>query len=75
MANTIKLRRIGNSIGLILPKEVAEKLRVVAGDTLHLIPDADGARLTPYDPGFDAAMKAFSRTRRKFRNALRTLAK
>jgi putative addiction module antidote len=75
MVNTIKLRKIGNSVGLILPKEVAEQLRVVAGDTLHIISDADGARLTPYDPDFETAMKAFGRTRRKFRNSLRTLAK
>lgn len=75
MAATVKLRKIGNSLGLILPKEVADKLHVAEGDTLHVVTDADGARLLPYDPGFDAAMKAFNQTRRKYRNALRTLAK
>lgn len=75
MATTIKLRRIGNSLGLILPKEVADKLHVGEGDTLHVITDADGAHLTPYDPNFDAAMKAFEQTRRRYRNALRVLAK
>lgn len=75
MAVTVKLRKIGNSLGLILPKEVAEQLRLSEGDELHVIPDAEGARLTPYDPEFKAAMKAFERTRRKYRNALHTLAK
>jgi putative addiction module antidote len=75
MTATVKLRRIGNSLGLILPKEVADKLHVSEGDTLHVVTDADGAHLTPYDPNFDAAMKAFQETRRKYRNTLRTLAK
>lgn len=75
MSTAIKLRKIGNSLGLILPKELTEQMRVGEGDTLHVIADADGARLTPYDPGFEAAMKAYFRTRKKFRNALRVLAK
>lgn len=72
---TIKLRRIGNSLGVILPKELTEGLNLREGDTLHVVTDADGARLTPFDPDFDKAMKAFERTRRKYRNALRELAK
>jgi putative addiction module antidote len=75
MATTVKLRRIGNSLGVILPKELADQMQLAEGDTLHIIPDQDGARLTPYDPDFDDAMKAFARTRRKYKNALRTLAK
>jgi hypothetical protein len=45
------------------------------GDELHVVTDAEGARLTPYDPRFEASMKAFERTRRKYRNALHELAK
>jgi putative addiction module antidote len=76
MATTLKLRKIGNSLGLIVPKEVSDRLRLVEGDLLHVVPDADGGvRLTPYDPTFDKAMKAFERTRGKYRNALRQLAK
>jgi len=75
MAATTKVRKIGNSLGVLLPKEVADQLHLAAGDTLHVVTDADGARLTPYDPNFDAAMKAFEQTRRKYRNALRALAK
>lgn len=75
MTATVKLRKIGNSLGLILPKEVADQLHVSEGDTLHVVTDAHGAHLTPYDPNFDAAMEAFGKTRRRYRNALRTLAK
>lgn len=75
MAATVKVRKIGNSLGVLLPKEVAEQLHLAEGDTLHVITDADGARLTPFDPNFDAAMTAFEETRRKYRNALRALAK
>ena len=75
MPMTVKLRKIGNSLGIILPKEIADQMRVSEGDTLHIIPDVDGARLTPFDPDFESAMKAFGRTRKKFRNALRALAK
>jgi antitoxin MazE len=75
MVATVKLRKIGNSLGLILPKEVADQMHVSEGDTLHVVTDANGAHLTPYDPNFDAAMDAFEQTRRKYRNALRALAK
>lgn len=75
MPVTVKLRKIGNSLGLILPKEVAERLHWREGDTLHVILDSEGARLTPYDPGFQAAMEAFGRTRHKYRNALHALAR
>ena len=75
MAAKIKVRRIGNSLGLILPKEVAEQLRVAEDDSVHYVVDRDGLHLTPFDPDFDAAMEAFGQTRRKYRNALRALAK
>jgi putative addiction module antidote len=73
---TLKLRKIGNSLGLIVPKEISDRLRVKEGDELHLVVEPSGdVRLTPYDPAFDAAMKAFERTRSKYRNALRELGK
>jgi len=75
VADKLKIRKIGNSVGLILPKEVVEQLRVGEDDTVHYVVDSDGLHVTPYDPDFDAAMKAFERTRRKYRNALRALAK
>jgi putative addiction module antidote len=75
MAAKLKIRKIGNSVGLILPKEVVEQLRVGEDDTVHYVVDSDGLHVTPFDPDFDAAMEAFEQTRRKYRNALRSLAK
>ena len=75
MAAKLKIRKIGNSVGLILPKEVVDQLHVGEDDTVHYVVDANGLHVTPFDPDFDAATKAFERTRRKYRNALRALAK
>jgi antitoxin MazE len=72
---TMKLRKIGNSLGFIVPREVSDHMHVKEGDTVHVVVEAGGAlRITPYDPTFDSSMKAFERTRRKYRNALRALA-
>ncbi len=75
MAAKIKVRKIGNSLGLILPKEVADQLHLGEDDTVHYVVDTEGLHLTPLDPDFDAAMEAFEQARRTYRNALRTLAK
>ena len=71
----LKIRRVGNSVGVTLPKQVLAALRVREGDTLILTESPDGYRLTPYDDMFQAGLKAFERTRSKYRNALRELAK
>lgn len=76
MVSQLKVRKIGNSLGLIVPKELAELMHVQEGDTLHAIVDErGGVRITPFDPHFEDALKAFERTRRKYRNALKELAK
>jgi putative addiction module antidote len=74
MAN-LKLRKIGNSYGLILPKEMLDRLKVKEGDTVYAHDIPDGVQLTVADPGFEAGMKALERGMRKYRNALRELAK
>jgi len=71
----LKVRKIGNSIGVILPKEVVEKLKITEGDQLFATESPEGINLTPYDPNFELTMKAFDRTNRKYRNALKELAK
>lgn len=73
--SALKARKIGNSIGVILPKEILEQFHIQEGDTVYVSSTPDGVRLTPYDPDFEVAMKAFERTRRKYRNSLRELAK
>jgi len=71
----VKVRKVGNSLGAILPGEVAARLRVKEGDTLSVTETPDGIQLTPYDPEFESAMKAFDKGRARYRNALRRLAK
>jgi putative addiction module antidote len=76
MTVTLKIRKVGNSLGLIVPKEVSDQLRLKEGDSMHATIEQGGEmRLTPFDPNFEKALKAFERTRGKYRNALRELAK
>jgi putative addiction module antidote len=75
MSEKIKLRKIGNSHGVVLPKEILDRHGLAEGDALYVIDTAEGIRLTPYDPVMERGMRAFQRTRRKYRNALRELAK
>ena len=71
----VKVRKIGNSLGAILPIEVAARLRVKEGDSLSVTETPDGIELSPYDPDFEEAMEAFERGSVRYRNALRRLAK
>ena len=73
--SALKLTQIGNSVGVILPKEVLARLKLEKGDTLHLIESADGVRLTPHDPNFEVQMKAARSVMRKRRDVLHELAK
>ena len=73
--HTLKLTQIGNSVGIILPKEVLARLKVEKGDVLYLTDSADGMRITPHDPNFEVQMKAARAVMRKRRNVLRELAK
>ena len=61
---SMKLRKIGNSLGVLLPREIEEPLLVIEGDTLYLIDTPDGVRITAHDPEFADAMVAFEQTRR-----------
>ncbi len=72
---TLKLTQIGNSVGVILPKEVLARLKLEKGDSLYLTDTPDGVRLTSQDPVFEAQMKAARQIMRKRRNVLRELAK
>ena len=73
--HALKLRKIGSSTGVILPKELLDGLHLKEGDQLFVDANQNGLHLTPYDPEFEDTMQAFSRTRKKYRNALRQLAK
>lgn len=75
MNAALKITRIGNSAGVVLPKEVLARLRVGPGDTLHLTEAPDGVRLTAHDPDFAATMEIAEEIMREDRNILRELAK
>ncbi len=72
---SLKIRKIGNSLGVTLPKEALEKMSVSEGDIIFLTDSPEGFKVTPYDETFEKAMTAFGRTRSKFRNAFKELAK
>ena len=71
----VKVTTVGNSAGVVLPKEVLAKLRVQKGDTLYLSETPDGIELSPYDPDFDREIETARAVMRRYRNALRKLAK
>lgn len=75
MTLELKLRKVGNSVGLVLPKEVLAHLRVDEGDTVTLTEAQDGVRLTASNPEFAKSMAVFEHLNRRYRNALRELAK
>lgn len=72
---TLKVTQIGNSIGVILPKELVAKLGVAKGDTVYAVEQPDGVRLTTADADFEAQMEVARRVMKKWRNVLRELAK
>ena len=75
MVREITLRQVGGSIGATLPKEMAERLHLAVGDRVLVVETERGILLSPYDPQVEAGLAIASRTAKKFRNALRELAK
>jgi putative addiction module antidote len=76
MAIETKVRRIGNSLGIVLPKEALNALKVEEGATLYLTEAPEGSlRVTPDQPGFAQMMALAEKGMRRYRNALRELAK
>ncbi len=72
---TLKLSQIGNSVGVILPKEVLARLKLVKGDTIFLTEAANGVTLTPYDPDMEAQLKLGREFMHDFRDTFHQLAK
>lgn len=75
MAQAMKLRRAGGSISATIPKDMADRLQLEPGDTVFAIETERGILITPYDPETEEALAIASRVARKYRNALRELAK
>ena len=74
MNTTLKIKKIGNSAGIILPKEVLAKLRADVGDELFLTEAPDGVRLSASNPDFAAKMALAEAIMREDRDILRVLA-
>ena len=72
----LKVRKFGNSLGVVLPKEVVNRLQTADGEPLFLIEAADGSyRLTPYDPAFEKKMAKADDIVSRYRNTLHVLSK
>jgi putative addiction module antidote len=75
MVRELTRRQVGGSIGATIPKDMAERLHLQAGDRVLAVETDRGILLTPYDPDVEAGLAVAAHAARKFRNALRELAK
>ena len=71
----LKLTQIGNSVGVILPKDALSKLKLQKGESMFLTECADGFILTPYDPALDEELNAGREFMREYRDTFHQLAK
>jgi len=69
------VRRVGNSLGITLPKTIVKNYHLNEGDELNLVETGDGVVLTPFNPKFAEWEKVYERTNKRFRNTLNALAK
>ncbi|MBP6405587.1 MAG: AbrB/MazE/SpoVT family DNA-binding domain-containing protein [Proteobacteria bacterium] len=71
----LKLTQIGNSVGVILPKEALSRLRLEKGQSVFLTETPEGYAMTPYDPSLDEQIQAGREFMREFRDTFHQLAK
>ena len=69
------VRRVGNSLGITLPKTIVDNYHLAEGDELHIVETDEGVVLTPFNPAFEEWAKAYEQTNRKYKNTLKALAK
>jgi putative addiction module antidote len=76
MVLELKLRKVGNSVGMVLPKEALARLNADDGDALYLTESTDGGfRITATNPEFVRTMKVAEKLSRRYRHALKELAR
>ena len=75
MVREVKLRQVGGSVGATLPKDMAARLNLGVGDRVLAVETENGILLSPYDPAVERALALAAQTAKKYRNALRQLAK
>ena len=71
----LKLTKMGNSVGMVLPKKVRDKMKVASGDAVYLTETPEGYKITPYDSEFAKQMDLARKVMKKRRAVLRELAK
>ena len=71
----VKVTQVGNSLGVVLPKEVVDRLGIARGHQLTLSVTANGIELSPFDPEFDEQMQLAEEIMDQYRDTLRELAK
>ncbi len=75
MVRNVKLRRMGGSVGATLPKDMAERLHLEAGDEVLAVETASGILLSPYDLDVEEGLALAAEAQKRYRRALRELAK
>ncbi len=75
MVRTVKLRRMGGSVGATLPKDMAERLHMEAGDEVLAVETANGILLSPYDPDVEEGLSIAAEAQKLYQGALRELGK
>jgi antitoxin MazE len=75
MVREVTLRQVGGSIGATIPKDMANRLHLAVGDRVLAVETDRGILLTPYDPNVEEGLAVAAHAAKKFRNALRELAK
>jgi putative addiction module antidote len=72
----LQIKKIGNSLGLILPKELLARLKLKEGDKFYVVEQTErGIRLSPYDPKHARAMKVAHKVMEEYKDTFRALAK
>jgi putative addiction module antidote len=74
VATTVKITTIGNSVGIVLPKEILNHLHVEKGDSLYITESPDGVQLSPYNVDLGRKLDAFKQVMRENRDVLKKLA-
>jgi putative addiction module antidote len=72
--HSLKITTVGNSAGVVLPREILDRLHVEKGDSLYALETPNGVELTPYNPEFAKQMDAAEQVMREDRDVLRKLA-
>jgi putative addiction module antidote len=73
MQKATKLKQLGGSVAVVLPKAILDRFHLAAGDEVHVVETEEGLLVTPFDPDFEEAMAVYERGARAFPNALRRL--